>query len=89
MTFLGDFYHQTENFPILDPLRPGVAYERALACATAHGDKHAGTAFGTVTRSFNDAGEIIGWNVRSRHYVGDIGIGHPDKPNDREHSGGR
>ena len=105
MTFLGDYYYQTEHFQITDTLRPGLAYERALECATAHGDKHAGTALGTVTRAFNDAGEVIGWNVRSRHYVGDVGVGHPDKPrdgvhrpavatssevaNDREHSGGR
>ncbi len=82
MTFLADHFYQDEYFPILDVLRPGLAYERALACATAHGDKHAGSTLGTVRRTHNDAGLVIGWTVRSRHYVGDIGSDHPDRPND-------
>lgn len=80
---LGPFYYQTETFMITDPDRPGVTYERALAVAEKHGDTKAGTLQGTVHRIHNDAGEIIGYNVRSRHYIGAPGSNLPDKPKDR------
>ena len=79
MAFLGAHYYHTEYFAITDQLRPGLAYERALECAEKHGDTKADAGTGTVKRAYNDAGEIIGYIVRSRHYVGETGSDHADR----------
>ena len=78
----GAYYYHTEYFPITDFTQPGKAYENALACAEKHGDTKAATGASTLKRAHNDAGEIIGYTVRSRHLVGDVGSDHPDRVKD-------
>lgn len=90
MTFVGPYYYTSDTFMITDPLRPGVAYEAALACARKHdgGDKrdqNDTTPRAIVDRLYDIDRSIIGYVVRARHYVGTGNDAHADKQKDNPH----
>jgi len=79
MPLNGAYYYNVEYFAVSDQTRPEVALARAQAAAEKHGRRES-----TIFDSYNDAGQIIGYEVRSRHYVGAPGSDHPDKVKDKD-----